>query len=74
MKLGFRSSKIKSQPQITYILFKIYKDIYGNQTYLFTEPEDLGELNDALPDEQIQLLILRLKGFDINYPSDHSGL
>ena len=32
-------------------VFKIYKDVYENQTHLITEPAERGDLNDDLPDE-----------------------
>lgn len=33
-------------------IFKIYKDAFGDETHLFTEPAELDEDNDDLPDEQ----------------------
>jgi len=32
-------------------VYKIYKDAFGDKTHLFTEPAELGEVNDGLPDE-----------------------
>ena len=33
-------------------VFKIYKDAFGDETHLFTEPAELDEARDDLPDEQ----------------------
>jgi hypothetical protein len=33
-------------------VYKIYKDAFGDETHLFTEPAEFGEENDELPDEQ----------------------
>ncbi|OKS88145.1 hypothetical protein RG47T_3609 [Mucilaginibacter polytrichastri] len=32
--------------------YKIYKDAFGDETHLFTEPAEFGGENDDLPDEQ----------------------
>jgi class 3 adenylate cyclase len=33
-------------------VYKIYKDAFGDETHLFTELAEFGEVNDDLPDEQ----------------------
>lgn len=33
-------------------VFKVYKDAVGEETHLFTEPAELDEARDDLPDEQ----------------------
>lgn len=33
-------------------VFKIYKDAFGNETHLFAEPAEFGEVNNDVPDEQ----------------------
>jgi len=32
-------------------VYKIYKDGFGDETHLFTEPLEIDEINDELPDE-----------------------
>ena len=32
-------------------VYKIYKDAFGDETHLFTEPAEFGEVNDDLTDE-----------------------
>ena len=32
-------------------VYKIYKDAFGDETHLFTEPLEINEVNDDLPDE-----------------------
>lgn len=32
--------------------YKIYKDAFGDETVLFTEPKEIDEQNNALPDDQ----------------------
>lgn len=33
-------------------VFKIYKDAFGDETHLYTEPAELEDVQDELPDEQ----------------------
>lgn len=47
-------------------IYKVYKDAFGDETVLFTEPKEIDEKRDSLPDEQNPDYIgtITLKGSD----------